>query len=197
MKEFRKDIKEWANVRKVIIQSVFTPRIVQVIENLPDVPHNRENFSSFIYGPGGVGKTIHGARLMIAYMKNNYLHPKINKDGLIENKTIFYSSCAELFSKLKSTYDPNSGVSEYDIIKDYLESDLLFLDDLGTDKISDWAYQTLYRIINYRYEYLKETIITSNFSLEELESKLNDVRIPRRISEMCDIIEKEPWDKSK
>jgi DNA replication protein DnaC len=48
----------------------------------------------------------------------------------------------------------------------------------------------LYHLINHRYEYMKKTIITSNYTLEELEQRLNDQRITSRINRMCKIEEK-------
>jgi DNA replication protein DnaC len=71
--------------------------------------------------------------------------------------------------------------------------DLLILDDLGVDKPSDWVLNVLYNIINYRYENLKKTIITSNFSLDEIAEAFNDNRITRRIERMCIIEEKQAY----
>jgi DNA replication protein DnaC len=62
------------------------------------------------------------------------------------------------------------------------------MDDLGTEKPSDWVIQTLYVIINSRYEEDKQTVITSNYSLEEIRKNLND-KIASRIIAMTEVIE--------
>jgi DNA replication protein DnaC len=76
-------------------------------------------------------------------------------------------------------------ISSSDVLRKYEEADILILDEIGTEKPSDWVFQMLYLLINYRYEYLKQTIIVSNFGLAELQERLNDDRIPSRIEEMC------------
>ncbi len=69
---------------------------------------------------------------------------------------------------------------------------ILFLDDLGAEKLSEWVKDILYRIINKRYEEMLPIVYTSNFSLEELEERFKDIvgdRIVSRIVGSCDIFE--------
>ena len=65
---------------------------------------------------------------------------------------------------------------------------LLFLDDFGTEKPTEWALETLYTIIDKKYEDIIPMIITSNLGLEELGTLMGD-RISSRIIEMCRIYE--------
>lgn len=60
----------------------------------------------------------------------------------------------------------------------------LVLDDLGAEKASEWTEQELVRLINYRYEHMLPTVITTNLSSEELVSKLG-ARGADRLNEMC------------
>ena len=69
----------------------------------------------------------------------------------------------------------------------YGDYHLLVLDDFGVEKISDWSYQLLYMLINRRYNNLKTTIFTSNFSLEQIAQQLGDDRLTSRIQHMCDV----------
>lgn len=52
--------------------------------------------------------------------------------------------------------------------KTYLERmktiSVLVLDDIGREKRTDWSLATLYSVINYRYEHMLPTIITTNLS---------------------------------
>lgn len=58
--------------------------------------------------------------------------------------------------------------SEKDKTRDLLNIDFLFLDDIGTEKMSDHRNEKLFEILNYRYSNRKCTIFTSNYSLREL-----------------------------
>lgn len=45
---------------------------------------------------------------------------------------------------------------------------VVVLDDLGREKVSDWTGETVYGIVNHRYEAMLPTIVTSNLSGAEL-----------------------------
>lgn len=50
----------------------------------------------------------------------------------------------------------------------FVDADLLILDDLGTEKASDWSLSELYSIINDRWLDRMPTIVTTNLSADEL-----------------------------
>jgi len=89
-----------------------------------------------------------------------------------------------LLGELRNTFS-NQEHTEMEIITKYSTAEYLILDDIGAEKVSDWTLQSLSIIINNRYEYLKPTIFTSNFNLDQLADKLGDDRIPSRIFGMC------------
>jgi hypothetical protein len=99
---------------------------------------------------------------------------------------------------MKATFSKQTGMveTETEIIEEitgdsgwsnYKEFPLI-LDDIGTEKPSEWAQQNIFLIIDRRYETLRQTIFTSNLSLDELSERLGD-RITSRIAEMCKVIE--------
>lgn len=45
---------------------------------------------------------------------------------------------------------------------------VVVLDDMGREKVSDWTGETVYGIVNHRYERLLPTIVTTNLSGAEL-----------------------------
>lgn len=45
---------------------------------------------------------------------------------------------------------------------------LVVLDDLGREKVSDWTAETLYALVNARYEAMLPTVVTSNLTAKEL-----------------------------
>lgn len=65
---------------------------------------------------------------------------------------------------------------------------LVVLDDVGSEKLSDWVVEAFYLIINKRYLDMLPTIITSNHSIGELAQRIGD-RTASRIAEMCEVIE--------
>ena len=64
-------------------------------------------------------------------------------------------------------------------------ADLLVLDDLGAEHMSDWAQSELGSIINDRYEAGKTIILTTNLTLSALTARLGS-RTISRIAEMTD-----------
>ena len=63
----------------------------------------------------------------------------------------------------------------------------LALDDIGSEKATDWALQMLYLLIDRRYSQMLKTIITSNLTLDQIADRLDD-RISSRIAGMCKIV---------
>jgi DNA replication protein DnaC len=51
-------------------------------------------------------------------------------------------------------------------------ADLLVLDDFGTQNATGWGQEKLFQIMNYRYINKLPTVITTNLSLDEIESRI-------------------------
>ena len=54
----------------------------------------------------------------------------------------------------------------------YKSVDLLIIDDLGKEQVTEWSVSMLYSIINERYENLKPIIITTNYNEDDLIRRL-------------------------
>lgn len=122
--------------------------------------------SLFLMGPTGSGKTYesHGAlRLIAAYGAYG---------------TIRSISTADLYAEVR----PSAGGTE--AFDRYATTSLLLLDDLGAAKPSEWTEEITYRLINYRYEAMLPTILTSNLEPRKLTEYLGD-RVTSRLTEMC------------
>ena len=61
---------------------------------------------------------------------------------------------------------------------------VLILDDLGAHNYTSWSINQLYSLINYRLNNELVTIITTNLTLSEIDTYL-DQRIASRITDMC------------
>jgi len=51
-------------------------------------------------------------------------------------------------------------------------ADLIILDDFGTQNAKSWAQEKLFQIMNYRYINQLPTVITTNLTLDEIESRI-------------------------
>ena len=87
---------------------------------------------------------------------------------LIENdKIVLIDRLTNLLDRIRETYENNTK-SENELIELYSNVDMLIIDDLGTEKISNWALEKLYTIIQNRYENGLPIIITTRFNKEGL-----------------------------
>jgi DNA replication protein DnaC len=82
----------------------------------------------------------------------------------------------DLYSKLK----PQPGVNSEAEYERFAKVSLLVLDDLGTAKPSEWNEEVNYRLFNYRAEWQKPTVVTSNLSMPELGHRLGE-RVKSRL----------------
>lgn len=69
-----------------------------------------------------------------------------------------------------------------------LYKNLLFIDDLGAEKVTEWVEEVIYLIINTRYENNIPIVITSNYPLSKIAELVGD-RVASRIKEMCHVVE--------
>ena len=101
-------------------------------------------------GSVGVGKT----HLAIATLKE-----LIEKKGA---KCLFYES-GSLLKTIQDSYNPISQTSEMRVLAPVYQAEVLVLDELGATVPTNWVRDTLYQIINTRYNNKKLTIFTTNY----------------------------------
>ncbi len=132
--------------------------------------------SYFLYGAIGTGKTYEASALA----------REANRLGMYVR---FYSA-AGLFNALRS-YDPHDG-NDY-TLECIKNGDVLVIDDLGKEKLTEWKYEQLFDVIDHRYNNEKTTIITSNYLLSELAGIYGDnisgQAIVSRLAEMCKVVD--------
>lgn len=106
-------------------------------------------------GPVGVGKT----HLAIAVLRD-----LIEKKGV---NCLFYES-GSLLKAIQDSYNPVSETSEMRVLAPVYQAEVLVLDELGATVPTNWVRDTLYQIINTRYNNRKLTIFTTNY-LDEIQ----------------------------
>jgi len=158
--------REWGDYRVTSDNA----RAVKIAKYLSE---NRPARGAFFYGATGTGKTYLAALVAMDYVRDGYA-------------VAFYDMPA-LFESIKRTFDSEESTSE--LLNRICESELLVLDDMGAERVTDWTSEQLYLIINRRYNANRPLVATANFDLEGLERRLgNDLnahRIISRLKEMC------------
>ncbi|MBD3350643.1 MAG: hypothetical protein GF364_04060 [Candidatus Lokiarchaeota archaeon] len=170
-----------------IVTKFFTPRVNYDLKKfdmeLKDthIKSLRNNKSLLLTSEAGTGKTLYACQLLLEVVKLDYI------EGKFKPNSFAFLSLPELFYQLKQMINKDDC---YDLIDKYQNIHYLIIDDLGVEnasqKTSDWYLTNLYLIINYRYEYIKPTIYTTNLSPEEISESIDD-RIATRISNNCKI----------
>lgn len=81
----------------------------------------------------------------------------------------------------------NAGYDKQEIIEQVHYYPLLVIDDLGAERSSEYAMETVYTVIDERYKAKKPLIVTTNLTLDELcrPKDMTYQRIYDRILEMC------------
>jgi len=136
-------------------------------------------------GPSGVGKSVHAVLVMREWFTRWAVQEGLDikqPEGAWK-----FVGCAGLVMRIQDAWHSDDE-SAYKILKAIAEVPHLILDDLGTEKPTEYVKQAIYFIINEREQWQRQTIITSNFSLEQIDAQY-DSRISSRISGMADIRE--------
>lgn len=88
------------------------------------------------------------------------------------------TTTTELFASLR----PRPGGDSAGTFETLARCPLLFLDDLGTAKGSEWTEETLFRLVDRRYAECLPSIFTTNVPTRELAERLGE-RIASRLAE--------------
>lgn len=135
-----------------------------------------ENFDSFersllFYGSPGLGKT--------------FISVSIARELINKGKSVIYISATRLFSCYDDyKFGKNENLDEF--LDDIYDTDLLIIDDLGTEYISKLSVPFLFDLVNDRILKGKKVIINTNLLPEALE-KSYSLRFMSRIYEYFDV----------
>ena len=181
-------ISSAANIGKLLLEKGVPPRFLNcsfdsfvcppgrkgALQAAKQIAHSNLSTGLFLTGPNGTGKT--------------HLATAILRDSIL-NAEVFcrFIKIPTLLFAVKKAFASDVHDSEEVLIQRFIDYDLLILDELGVEKATKWALQTLYLIIDGRSSNLKKTVFTSNLTLQDIEDNL-DPRFASRIVEMCKII---------
>ncbi len=167
--------EEWLyNNLEKLFTNVYVKSIIPTISNLI---MNNSNKGLYLYGPSGCGKSFIAATISNEYIKTTA-------------KKVIFANFRNLLESIKLGFDDDSYSSSLNELK---EIDMLVLDDLGTEKVSEWStFQILFDILQYRLRNKKLTVITSLYSIDELTrlyggNNPKTSRLIEMIKMLCDI----------
>lgn len=89
---------------------------------------------------------------------------------------------------VKDSFDNKLNTTGKNLLARLRSTGLLIIDDIHQEKGSEWVREQLFITVNYRYEQGLPTIVTSNFSIEDIAERYNG-QIASRLIETCEIIE--------
>ena len=142
------------------------------------------NCDCFLYNADVLGKIIQYTHLcidnkikdgVIIYGKVTYdntdLAASIANEIIRNNKVALMERTGSMMDKIKETFNRND-ITEAQIVELYSNVNMLIIDDFGSEIISNWALEKLYKIVNNRYENELPIVITTKYNKEELLEKL-------------------------
>ena len=168
----------------------------EVIEQYPDAPIARSTnryvpeASTAWYRAGlvltgdvGVGKTHLAVGVLRALQTRHGVYGA------------FYTT-SHLLQTLRAAYNPSLGTCDPQALTRAMTCDVLVLDDLGAEKLTEWVQDTIQTIIDARYTRCLRTILTTNHA--DLAIEAGDpnslvarigTRIRSRLGEMCEFLD--------
>lgn len=126
-------------------------KVYRYIENFD----KSDDYNFLFYGKSGLGKT--------------FLSYCIAKELLDRGYVVLYLTSTDLFDILR-TYKINDDDYSDERIQLIFDSDLLILDDLGTEPFTGFTMQELFNVINKRQLQGKKMIVSTNLTLDEIVS---------------------------
>lgn len=137
----------------------------------------RSGIGLYIHGPSRAGKTYCASAMAKAFVSAGY--------------SVILTTSLAMLDSIKESFDGNSKLGP----SRFSGCDVLIIDDIGKENANAWVMTTLFQVINSRYESMKPTIVTSQYSPHELASRMSRsgeresaTAIVERLKETCQLL---------
>ena len=127
---------------------------------------DKDSANILFVGGTGLGKT--------------HLSTAIAKTVIEKGYNVIYETAMNIFSDFESDRFRDRFAGEEPISGKYMECDLLIIDDLGTEVITNFTVSCLYNLINTRLNKKLPIILSTNLNSQEIRKVYND-RITSRL----------------
>lgn len=150
-------------------------KVMQVMQIVCDRAYSfAENFEKtgenmLLMGNAGTGKT--------------FVSSCIANRALERGKTVYYQTAFRLFELFESDKFNKGDEDAGEIVKYVYDVDLLIIDDLGTEFVTQFTAAALFDIINSRIIAGKSTVISTNLSFETLSANYSQRITSRFVGE--------------
>lgn len=118
----------------------------------------KKNFLVYC-GSAGIGKT-HLLAALLGWAIKNFTSFRVFKEQTF-------------LSKVRASMETFRG-DYIDTVRYLIDDELLMLDDIASDKHSEWREEILFSVIDERYNSMKPTIITSNLSIDQFKEHFKE-----------------------
>jgi DNA replication protein DnaC len=133
----------------------------------------------FLWGNPGTGKTFLSSIILTELITRYAIEGRF-----VKISRHFFGPLKATFNQASETYGMAAQIEE-----EMANVDVLILDDFGVQRDTEWEKETLYNLVDARYEKEKFTIFTSNNDPAVAMKDLFEGRILSRIREMCRVVD--------
>lgn len=165
---------------KSTVLKVAKRRVQEFVDLWPNTPEGK---GLLLMGGCGVGKTHLAVAALLEIIHSG-------KPG-----RLVFSNFQDLIQEIQASFDADTATTKAEIMRPILEADLLVLDELGSQKPTQFVQDILYYVINTRYNEERATIFTTNYydrsgdaKEETLEQRIG-TRLRSRLAEMAERLE--------
>jgi DNA replication protein DnaC len=165
---------------KSTVLRVAKKRVQEFVDLWPNTPEGK---GLLLMGGCGVGKTHLAVAALVEIINSG-------KPG-----RLVFSNFQDLIQEIQASFDADTATTKAEIMRPILEADLLVLDELGSQKPTQFVQDILYYVINTRYNEERATIFTTNYydrsadaKEETLEQRIG-TRLRSRLAEMAERLE--------